>query len=199
MVLTTMNFPRKHKKVRFHINFLLDMDYVCLIWILANLSFISNILCITDKLHRSGLPIDVNVLATLLDASSIQERIIRLIHCPSINSNNQGQNPYSCSSNSYTSFCCFFFASDSSAFDMLICFYTVSCATTLSIFFWCNCDHPVNFIKVNCIEIRVSVVSIVLECWTELNLEPQLTMKVWKCVLNSWLILGVVDFFVKIY
>ncbi|KAG5600198.1 hypothetical protein H5410_031568 [Solanum commersonii] len=74
---------------------------------------------VITKLHRSGLPIDVNVLATLLDASSTreiairsihrssirsnnQEIAIRSIHRSSIRSNNQGKNPPSCSSNSST-------------------------------------------------------------------------------------------------
>ncbi|KAG5580277.1 hypothetical protein H5410_050904 [Solanum commersonii] len=41
----------------------------------------------------SGLPIDVNVLATLLDVSSRRETNIRPIHRSSTSSNNQGQNP----------------------------------------------------------------------------------------------------------
>ncbi|KAH0661696.1 hypothetical protein KY284_026627 [Solanum tuberosum] len=46
---------------------------------------------VITKLQRSGLPIDVNVLATLLDVSSTRETNIRPIHRSSTNSNNQGE------------------------------------------------------------------------------------------------------------
>ncbi|KAG5579747.1 hypothetical protein H5410_050374, partial [Solanum commersonii] len=48
---------------------------------------------VITKLQHSGLPIDVNVLATLLDVSSTRETNIRPIHRSSTSSNNQGQNP----------------------------------------------------------------------------------------------------------
>ena len=47
---------------------------------------------VITKLQRSGLPIDVNVLATLLDVSSTRETNIRPIHRSTTSSNNQGQN-----------------------------------------------------------------------------------------------------------
>ncbi|KAH0635868.1 hypothetical protein KY289_035783 [Solanum tuberosum] len=46
---------------------------------------------VITKLQRSGLPIDVNVLATLLDVSSTRETNIRPIHRSSTSSNNQGE------------------------------------------------------------------------------------------------------------
>ncbi|KAH0661722.1 hypothetical protein KY284_026653 [Solanum tuberosum] len=46
---------------------------------------------VITKLQRSSLPIDVNVLATLLDVSSTRETNIRPIHHSSTSSNNQGE------------------------------------------------------------------------------------------------------------
>ncbi|WMV20093.1 hypothetical protein MTR67_013478, partial [Solanum verrucosum] len=64
---------------------------------------------VITKLQRSGLPIDVNVLATLLDVlatlidvSSTRETNIRPIHRSSTSRNNQGQNPPPSSSFSST-------------------------------------------------------------------------------------------------
>jgi len=57
---------------------------------------------VITKLQRSGLPIDVNVLATLLDVSSTRKTNIRPIHRSSTSSNNQGQNPPPSSSFSST-------------------------------------------------------------------------------------------------
>ncbi|KAG5607666.1 hypothetical protein H5410_029158, partial [Solanum commersonii] len=48
---------------------------------------------VITKLQRSGLPIDVNVLATLLDVSSTRETNIRPIHRSSTSSNNQASSP----------------------------------------------------------------------------------------------------------
>ena len=56
------------------------------------------------KIQYSGLPIDPNVLATLLDVSSTQKTKIRWIHCSSTCSNNQGQNPSPSSFSSTTGF-----------------------------------------------------------------------------------------------
>ncbi|KAG5590660.1 hypothetical protein H5410_041174 [Solanum commersonii] len=57
---------------------------------------------VITKLQRSALPIDVNVLAILLDVSSTQETNIRPIHRSSTSSNNQHQNPPPSSSFSST-------------------------------------------------------------------------------------------------
>ncbi|KAH0757865.1 hypothetical protein KY290_021358 [Solanum tuberosum] len=57
---------------------------------------------VITKLQCSGLPIDVNVLATLLDVLSTRETNIRPIHRSSTSSNNQGQNPPPSSSFSST-------------------------------------------------------------------------------------------------
>ncbi|KAG5607974.1 hypothetical protein H5410_029466, partial [Solanum commersonii] len=63
---------------------------------------------VITKLQLSGLPIDVNVLATLLDVSSTREINIRPIHRSSTGSNNQGQNyPPSSSFSSATVFAVF--------------------------------------------------------------------------------------------
>ncbi|XP_049390290.1 uncharacterized protein LOC125854758 [Solanum stenotomum] len=63
---------------------------------------------VITKLQRSGLPIDVNVLATLLDVSSTRETNIRPIHRSTTSSNNQGQNhPPSSSFSSTTAFAVF--------------------------------------------------------------------------------------------
>uniref|UniRef100_M1DR40 Uncharacterized protein n=1 Tax=Solanum tuberosum TaxID=4113 RepID=M1DR40_SOLTU len=60
---------------------------------------------VITKPQRSGLPIDVNVLATLLDVSSKRETNIRPIHRSSTSRNNQGQNsPLSSSFSSSTAF-----------------------------------------------------------------------------------------------
>ncbi|KAH0636222.1 hypothetical protein KY289_036137 [Solanum tuberosum] len=59
---------------------------------------------VITKLQRSGPPIDVNVLATVLDVSSTREINIRTIHRSSTSSNNEGEQNVQCRDESSADF-----------------------------------------------------------------------------------------------